>query len=137
MNKELIKSALRMKYNIKKDMKVVSSSRLEIVEIAKRSYMSNYTVEEIEDAFQDSLLYNYKRATTDPKYSEKITVSSITFKMREFAYITRARRIGYTLKGAVPQSGKNLHIQNYVNSTGKNLIEKIGYNESEKLVIGT
>ena len=129
MNKELIKQLMRMKYNVKKDSKIVSSARLEIIEIAKRSYMSNYTVEEIEDAFQDSLLYNYKRALADPKFAKSMTISNVISKMRQIAFRNNARKFGLNLDGSTPLKGKNFHIDNITDSVGNNLIEQISYKE--------
>ena len=136
MNKELTKQAMRMKYNIKKDMKVISSARLEVITNAKRSFMSSYTIEEIEDSFMDSLMYNYKRALQDPKFAESMTISSITYKMRQMAYRNIARKFGHNLDGSIPKYGKNLHVKNLYDEPTHNSIEKFGYDKDSNLIIG-
>lgn len=140
MTKKLLKELYRMVYDFHPEdhsRRMPDTGRLEIIEIAKRSYMRGYTIEEIEDAFQEAVMYVLERCKEDPTFAKKVSVSSVTYNMRVKAL--RAKRVsnGYNQRGTVPKGGRTLHVHNLTDENGSNIIEQLGYDSDGNLITGT
>lgn len=132
MESKLLEQLFKLKYAYNPSTKKfdVASATNNICDQAKRSYMRGYTKEEIEDAFMDAVMYVYERALKDEAYAAKISISSVTYKMRDLARRAKFKANGYTQRGTVPISGMRPHIRNVYDENGNNIIESIGVDEN-------
>lgn len=120
---------------LKKFMRKNQRNEWIAVSIAKRSYMSVYTYEAIEDAFMKSIEYVMDRCLKDKVYESKVTESTFTQKAHNLALREHRKALGLTQRGTIPKWGKSLHIQNYYDEDGNNAVEGMGYDEDGSLII--